>query len=698
MPLSLGTSVQFVKGVGPRWANTLARRGICTVEDLLYTLPFRYEDRSQLRPIQALLEGEAATVLAQIQELRWIRTRKGSVMLRLTAADGTGSLLCTWYNAAYLRDRVRSGQTVALFGRVGLDQGKRSMQQPELEILDAEASDSDALEDSLRLGRIVPVYEAIAGLSSGWLRRFIHRALAAVESIPETLPSAVRQQFALVSRGEALRQVHFPAPESSLAELQKARTPAHLALLFEELFFLQSGLELKRRRIRNLTAPRLAVDGAVRASLKRILPFHPTQDQKQVLREIAVDLGSGRPMRRLLQGDVGSGKTIVGLQAAAIAIENGYQVAWMAPTQILAEQHFLHARTRMPHYRVALVTAGARRRSDEPAPQLAIGTQALLQDSFPWSRLGLVVVDEQHRFGVLQRFQLMQRGGASVHLLVMTATPIPRTLALALYGDLETSVIHQAPPGAPPIVTRLVPAARSNDLYEFVRGQLRAGRQAFFVYPLVEESDVLDLKPALRMVEHLRRAYSEFTVGLLHGRLSPEEKTAVMEQFRSGQCQVLVATTVVEVGVDVPNATVMVIEHAERFGIAQLHQLRGRVGRPQPVPAPVGARRSCCFLLHGAECGDLAMRRLQAVAASRDGFALAETDLCLRGPGEFFGTRQSGQPVFTLADPLRDVELMERARDAAQNYIHRANGNELRLLVAQIQQRWQRRYGLIEVG
>ncbi|MGH9519234.1 MAG: ATP-dependent DNA helicase RecG [Terriglobales bacterium] len=704
MPLSLGTSVQYVKGVGPRWADTLARRGILTVEDLLYMLPFRYEDRSHLRPIQALLEGEAATVLAQVQHLHWIRTRKGQVMLRMTVSDGTGSLLCSWYNAAYLRERLQSGQTVALFGRLERDHGQRALLQPELEILDSTTGSTgqdggaDPLDDSLRLGRIVPVYEAIAGLSSGWLRRFIHRALAATEPIPDSLPLAVRQQFTLLSRADALQHVHFPPPGASLEALRNARTPAHVSLIFEELFYLQSGLELKRRRVRRVTAPRLVVDGSARESLKRILPFHPTQDQKQVLREIAADLGSGRPMRRLLQGDVGSGKTIVALQAAAIAMENGFQVALMAPTQILAEQHYLYARARMPHYRVALVTAASRPGRGQ-APQLAIGTQALLQDSFPWTRLGLVVVDEQHRFGVLQRFQLMQRGAAPVHLLVMTATPIPRTLGLALYGDLDTSAIRHGPPGAMPIVTRLVPEARAAELYEFVRRLLRGGRQAYFVYPLIEESEVLDLKPALRMFEQLRRVYAEFRVGILHGRLSQDEKSAVMDAFRAGKIQVLVATTVVEVGLDVPNATVMVIEHAERFGIAQLHQLRGRVGRPQPPgSAPPSAARSCCFLLHADDCGELAQRRLQAVAATRDGFALAEVDLRLRGPGEFFGTRQSGRPVFAVADPIRDLELMEQARTAARDYIEHANSHELRLLVAQIQQRWQRRYGLIEVG
>ncbi|HVB40390.1 MAG TPA: ATP-dependent DNA helicase RecG, partial [Terriglobales bacterium] len=701
--LRLTTEVQYLKGVGPRLGELFRSRGVATVEDLIALLPFRYEDRSQQRPIQALIEGETATVVAQVRTLTWRRTRQGMSLLELTAGDGTGTLVCIWYHADYLRDRFQSGQTLALFGRVEKEPGRGRLQlrQPEFEVLgDAEgraasvdASDASeaALGSSLKLGRIVPVYEAIGTLTAGRLRRLIHRALGELPaSFPEALPATLSQRLRLPRRREALEQVHFPAPGASLAELQQARSPGHVRLILEELFCLQAGLELKRRRIRRQPGPAMVINAAVRERLKRLLPFHPTAGQKNALREIGADLGSGRPMRRLLQGDVGSGKTIVALQAAVIAIENGYQVAWMAPTQILAEQHFLYARERLhgadDGYRVVLVTGATRRRARSAItaePQMAIGTQALLEGGFGFTRLGLVVVDEQHRFGVLQRFHLMHKGRKAApkdestheaaHVLVMTATPIPRTLALGLYGDLDTSTIREAPPGAPRIITRSVDAAgaRSDAVYKFVRERVRAGRQAYFIYPLIEESEALDLKPALLMFERLRQQFPELKVALLHGRLPSEEKQRVMQQFRSGAAQILVSTTVVEVGVDVPNATLMVIEHAERFGIAQLHQLRGRIGRPrEPARASGGGgdEPSYCFLLHGEPLSTTARARLQALTRSQDGFELAEADLKLRGPGEFFGTRQSGAPAFQVAEPLRDQALMELARDEARAF------------------------------
>ncbi|MGH9393369.1 MAG: helicase-related protein, partial [Terriglobales bacterium] len=379
-----------------------------------------------------------------------------------------------------------------------------------------------------------------------------------------------------------------------------------------------------------------------------------------------------------------------------------------APTQILAEQHCMFARERLAGYRVELVTSAQRRRGPAAAaaganagPQLAIGTQALLEGAMQFSRLGLVIVDEQHRFGVLQRFHLMHKRGAAAalapHLLVMTATPIPRTLALTLYGDLDTSLLRHSPPGGLPISTRVVPQARANAVYEFVRARVAGGRQAYFVYPIIEETSALDLKPAELMFERLRALFPEFRVGLLHGGLRAPQKQAVMASFRRGELQVLVATTVIEVGVDVPNATLMVIEHAERFGMAQLHQLRGRVGRPQPAPARP-SDRSYCFLLHGEPCGATARQRLQALARTRDGFELAELDLKLRGPGEFFGTRQSGMPMLSVAQPLRDQDLMETARQEARAYLDEADLDQQRLLIARIQQRWQRRYGLVEAG
>lgn len=708
--LRLDTEVKYLKGVGPRVGEMLAGRGLRTIEDLLYYLPFRYEDRSNVRRIADLQPGETATLLAQVQTCSMVRTRRGMHMLEMVVSDGTGRLSCTWYNADYLRDRFRSGQMLALYGKVELEFGQRYLRQPEFEVLESgvpPAGSATGLEDtidSLKLGRIVPVYEAIGKITSGRLRLFVARALRQLPAqLPEGLPADIRERLRFPTRRAAFEQAHFPGSEVPLSQLQEARSPGHIRLIFEELFYLQTGLELKRRKALRQQGPPMQVNTAIRDKLKAILPFHPTGDQKRVLREIVDDLCSGHPMRRLLQGDVGSGKTIVALEAAVIAIENGYQVAFMAPTQILAVQHYLNACDRLPGYPVHLVTgstaAGTRRRQQEALasnePQLAIGTQALIEGGFQFSNLGLVIVDEQHRFGVMQRLQLMQKGDRPAHVLVMTATPIPRTLALTLYGDLNVSIIRQAPPGRLPVVTRVVPPGRMDDLHDFVRKQVAEGRQAYFVYPLIEESEALDLKPALTAHEQLTQIFAGYRVGLLHGRMSDEEKNAIMKAFKANEIQILVSTTVIEVGMDVPNATVMVIEHAERFGIAQLHQLRGRVGRPQK-----GGKggRSYCLLVQGTDATETARRRLDALVETSDGFKLADLDLKLRGPGEFFGTKQSGMPTFTLADPIRDEEIMELARSEARGFLERAPAEEQRALVRYIQQRWQRRYGLVEVG
>jgi len=540
-------------------------------------------------------------------------------------------------------------------------------------------------------------------MGSGRIRALVARALEQLPAdgpgaLEDPLPASLRQRLGLLDRRAALEAAHFPAPGASPADLLAARTPAHVRLIFEELFYIQTGLELKRRRAQRQAGLKLEVHAALREKLKRMLPFHPTGDQKRALKEIVEDLRSGHPMRRLLHGDVGSGKTIVAFEAAVVAMENGYQVALMAPTQILAAQHFFQAKERLPQYDVRLITGGSgRRRLPVPAagPCLAIGTHALLEGKHALQRLGLVIVDEQHRFGVMQRFHLMQKGEAPAHLLVMTATPIPRTLALSLYGDLDVSLIRELPPGRLPITTRVVPEARRRDLYEYVRKQVRAGRQAYFVYPVIEEAETHELKPAIQMAAVLRTVFPEFRVGLLHGRLEDDEKSATMLAFQNNEIQVLVATTVIEVGVDVPNANVMVIEQAERFGLAQLHQLRGRVGRPRRDGRAI---RSACFLVPGPEVSDVAQRRLEAVEQTEDGFELAELDLKLRGPGEFFGTRQSGVPVFDIAQPLRDQEIMEQARAEARLFLDSAPLAEQRRLVQYIQQRRQRRYGLVEVG
>ncbi|MGH9466265.1 MAG: ATP-dependent DNA helicase RecG, partial [Terriglobales bacterium] len=652
--------------------------------------------------VRELREGEAAVIVAQVHSFAFHSTRAGMTRLEMLVGDGTGMLRCSWFHAEYLRERFQSGQTLALYGKLVREQGRLVLHQPEFEIL-AAGAERDEL-GSLKLGRIVPVYEAIASLGSGRLRRLIHTALAALpREWGEPLPAAVVSMGGWPERRAALEQVHFPANETPLEDLQQARTPAHQRLIFEELFFLQAGLELKRRKLQRQAGAPMEVNEGIREQVKRVLPFHPTAGQKQALADIAADLCSGHPMRRLLQGDVGSGKTIVALEAAVIAMANGYQVALMAPTQILAEQHYLYARERLPGCGIRLISGaqkGKKQAAGAAPPQLVIGTQALLEGGFRFERLGLVIVDEQHRFGVLQRFELMHKdrsGDWQAHVLVMTATPIPRSLALTLYGDLDASTIRELPPGARPIRTRVVAGARADEVYDFVARRLETGRQAYFVYPAIEESEALELKPALAMFEHLQGRYPRLRLALLHGRMKREEKQAVMSAFRNGEVQALVATTVIEVGLDVPNATLMVVEQAERFGIAQLHQLRGRIGRPQAKESGRG-EEALCVLLHGADATSAAHERLRALARTQDGFALAELDLKLRGPGEFFGTRQSGLPAFRVAEPVRDRALMETARRAAREFLDQAGAEEQRRLVAEIQQRWQRRYGLIEAG
>ena len=591
------------------------------------------------------------------------------------------------------------------------------------------------------MGRITPIYESLGGTKLGprWVRRLLYSLLGELRGhIPETLPAAILDRLGMPSRDMSLQQVHFPDSAASLAQLQSARTPAHRRLIFEELFFLELGLEIKRRKAKERAGIAFAPNEQVRAALREVLPFHPTAAQKRALGEIVEDMKQPSPMRRLLQGDVGSGKTIVALQAMLIAIENGFQAALMAPTEILATQHYLGARKLLERatrdYRVTLLTGSldlhhkraARGRIARGEADLIIGTHALIEEKVEFDRLGLVVVDEQHRFGVMQRFRLMKKPGeGEPDVLVMTATPIPRTLALSLYGDLDLSVLDELPPGRTPIVTRRGTDERAGEVWTFVRKQVAAGRQAYIVYPVIEgpndDQPELDfpateeppakpgkrgaktpslferpsLKAATQMYEELRDgALAGLRLGLLHGRLSADDKEIVMRRFQRGELDVLVSTTVIEVGVDVPNATVMVIEHAERFGLAQMHQLRGRVGR--------GSAKSYCILMTGGRVSPEAEQRLDAMVRTQDGFELAELDLQLRGPGEFFGTRQAGLPDFRVANLVRDRELLELAKREAAAFVAsggaEATEAERAVVAARLKQAWQRRYGLVEAG
>lgn len=788
--LELSTPIKFVKRVGERVAEALAKRGVETVEDLLYHLPFRYEDRLNPVPIRALKAGAMASIIGEVRGSVLLRTRSMPIF-EMTVGQGLDTVKCMWFHGSYLKDRFKAGEMVALYGKLEASRstmGKFKMIQPQFEILPA-ADSAEAEFVSLEVGRIVPVYEFLGGttawgakLTSRWLRRVVWGLLdelasqQAVEStvqrvssaVPETLPLAMCDRLGLPGRLEALRAVHFPEAGTPMTELMSASTSAHKRLIFEELFYLELGLELKRRRLREREGTAFTTDEGVRKALKQILPFHPTSAQKRVLAEIAADMRKTQPMRRLLQGDVGSGKTIVAMQAALVAIENGYQAALMAPTEILATQHYLSARKLLgdaisprtgKSYRVTLLTGSldeaakreARGRIYRGETELAIGTHALIEEKVDFNNLGLVIVDEQHRFGVQQRFRLMKKPGADGRssepdVLVMTATPIPRTLALTLYGDLETSVIDELPPGRTPVVTRRTTEERAEDVWSFVKKLVAAGQQAYIVYPVIEgardDQPELDFaldeeqeaastgkkadasaslragrddklskrqkkkvtaeklfapKKALRaatdMYEDLRAgALTGLRLGLLHGRLSPDDKEVVMRRFQRGEIDVLIATTVIEVGVDVPNASVMVIEHAERFGLAQMHQLRGRVGR--------GAAKSYCILMTGGQVSEQAEARLDAMVATQNGFELAELDLEQRGPGEFFGTRQAGMPEFRVANLLRDRAVLELAKAEAARFVQQPDPaitrEEREAVWARLKQQWQRRYGLVE--
>jgi ATP-dependent DNA helicase RecG len=732
--LELTTPVQYVKGIGPKLAEILATKGIATVGDLLNYLPFRYEDRLNPRGIAELRAGEMATVIGEVRNSGLFRTRRMPIF-QLTVGQGRSRLKCLWFNATYLQDKFKPGHLIALYGKVEQDSRSGELQiiQPQFEMLGDASGDGadDKAASSLEVGRIVPIYESAGQgrVTARWFRRVIRTALDDLTpDLPETIPAAVRERLALVSPREALWKVHWPEAGESFEALQSSRTPAHIRLIFEELFFTELGLELKRRQQKAQTGIAFQLDERVRQAIKKILPFHPTAAQKRVLKEIADDMQQPHPMRRLLQGDVGSGKTIIGFQAAIIAIENGYQVALMAPTEILAQQHYFSARKILENagYRIVLLTGSLesdrkreiRRHIAQGNAQLIIGTHALLEEKVEFAKPGLVIVDEQHRFGVLQRLKLMKKSGdgsegrgkavlagadadttdkglVEPDVLVMTATPIPRTLALTLYGDLDLSVLDELPPGRTPIVTRRITDDRSIEVWDFVRKQAAKGHQVYVVYPVIAENEESELKAAIKMYRELSgKIFADLKVGLLHGRLDSDLKDQVMRMFQKGELQILVATTVIEVGVDVPNATVMVIEHAERFGLAQLHQLRGRIGR--------GAAKSFCILMTGGKVTEEGERRLDAMVRTNDGFQIAELDLELRGPGEFFGTRQAGMPNFRVANLIRDRQLLELAKREAAAVMAGPNSEvtqvEISRALVAMRTRWQHTYGLVEVG
>ena len=679
----------------------LQSKGLETVEDLINYFPFRYEDRSNLKTIAQLAPGELATVIAEVRSAKLTGLRRRA--LGLFEAEFTDAsraiILCKWFHGAYLADRLVPGTRVALFGKIEFDnyRGELQMMHPETEIL---SSDEDDAELALHTGRIVPVYESAGKVNARQIRVMTHRILQEIGGIEDHLPDNIRTFLKFPTRIEAIRAAHFPPAGTPIRMLNDFRSPAQFRLIFEEFLWLECGLEIKRQKGRALPGIQFQLTDRVREQIKKLLPFKPTGAQKRVLKEIAEDMSHPSPMNRLLQGDVGSGKTIVGAEAAVIALENGYQVSILAPTEILAAQHYLSLKPLLAKvgYVAALLTGSNTAREKAKLKEMlrngmirvAIGTHALIEKDVEFENLGLVIIDEQHRFGVMQRFQLVQKG-VTPDVLVMTATPIPRTLAMTVYGDLDVSVIDELPPGRMKILTKHYTADQIEIAYSALRREIDAGHQAYVVYPVIEESETQAMKAAQQMFEHLSQdVFPDVPVGLLHGRLGSAEKEAAMEAFKSGRTKILVSTTVIEVGVDVPNATVMVIEQAERFGLSQLHQLRGRVGR--------GAHQSYCMLVT-EKLNDTGKERIRALVESQDGFVIAETDLKLRGPGEFFGTKQSGLPSLQIANILRDPDILTAAKHEARAFVeHPPSPEAFAAAVEYIKGHWQRRYGLVQVG
>jgi ATP-dependent DNA helicase RecG len=695
----LATPLQFVKGIGPQRAKLLANLGLHTVEDALYYLPTRHEDRSQLTPLRNLKPNDVTTVSGTIRAISPPPRGRPRMPLSVLLSDGTGFLTCVWFGQAYLERQLRRGQRLIVHGKAQrYRSGPLQMQVKDFEIVEDEGGDGVAEpgDETLHTGRLVPVYGLTRGLTARPMRRLMKRLVDGyVDGLDDPLPDALRARHHLELLSVALRAGHFPKTDADY-------TSARRRLVYDEFLLLQLGLAIRRHR--QGREPGLAMNppGALARRLLAALPFALTPAQERVWREIRMDMAAPYPMNRLLQGDVGSGKTVVAALAILTAVESGYQTALMAPTEILAEQHFMTLTQLLEPLavEVALLTNAVKGKARERVQAgtadgtiaCVVGTHALVQGGVRFRRLGLAVVDEQHRFGVNQRATL-RRKGESPDVLVMTATPIPRTLALTLYGDLEVSVIDELPPGRKPVVTKARTESARRQIYGFLREQVSEGRQVYVVYPLVEESEAIDLRAATEMADRLQReVFADLRVGLLHGRMAFAEKDRVMREFKAGALHILVSTTVIEVGIDVPNASVMLIEHAERFGLSQLHQLRGRVGR--------GPWKSYCILLSGAASED-ARRRLDAMTATGDGFKIAEADLALRGPGDFFGTRQSGLPEFRVADLLRDAAALEAARRDAVALIRddpQLVAPEHRALRAALLQRWRGKLDLAGIG
>jgi ATP-dependent DNA helicase RecG len=696
------TPIQYVKGVGPKLAKLFEKKGILTVEDALYFLPRCYEDRSNLKKISELKAGRKETGLGEIllSGVAFYQNRKKRVF-EAVVGDGSGTITLKWFhgNERYLRERFKKGRQLIFSGEIRWFNYQREIHHPDVEIVDG-----DMEKDYLNFKRIVPIYSETEGLYQRTLRRLMKTILDGyADELSSPIPLEMVERQDLIDFSEAFRRVHFPPEGESIDALNLQRSDGHRRIIFDEFFFLELGMALKKRGVSLETGISFKAEGHLSQKLLRQLSFQLTRAQEKVLAEIKEDLAKPHPMNRLIQGDVGSGKTVVALLTCLDVIECGYQAAIMAPTEVLTEQHFLNLRRWVEPLgvKVALLTSSIRSSERENLYQrirngdiqLVIGTHAVIQEAVEFKRLGLAIIDEQHKFGVVQR-GLLKKKGENPDILVMTATPIPRTLAMTIYGDLDISLIDEMPPGRMPVETKVYPEPARAKVYHVVEEEVKKGRQAFVVYPLVEESEKLDLKDATRMAEHLQKeVFPEFRIGLLHGRMKSDEKEAIMMEVKGGRIQILVATTVIEVGIDIPNASVMVVEHAERFGLSQLHQLRGRIGR--------GRYPSKCILLAQYRSSEEAKVRLRAMEKTTDGFKIAEEDLTLRGPGEFFGIRQSGLPDFRVAHIIRDTAILIEARKEAfrlvqedPELVHPSHAGLRDILI----KRWKGRMELATIG
>ena len=649
--------VRFIKGVGPKKAQAFACRGVFNIEDLLYYFPRRYEDRTKFSLISGLEEGMEQTIKVNVlvcgQRKSW--RRRSFSITEAIVEDSSSRLSCVWFNQPYLKQYLKPGVGLILYGKVERYAGKLQMTNPEFEVVSEEA------DESLNIGRIVPVYPAVAGLGQRSLRRMIKESLDKyVSQLEDFLPYDLRSRNNLLNLSESLANIHFP-------ETELRQKDAYTRLAFEEFFIFQ--LPLAIRKFKKKDSPGIAhkADAKLASEFIKSLPFELTDSQKQVVKEIIEDMASPQPMQRLLQGDVGSGKTVVATIAGMIAIGGGYQVAFMVPTEILAQQHYEKIKLQChkvtgEKIEIALLTGSLTAKDKENILKriksgeidLVIGTHALLEGNVEFKSLGLVVIDEQHRFGVAQRAKLPQKA-KHPDVLIMTATPIPRTLAITLYADLDVSAITQMPAGRKPIKTEWITSFKREWLYGFIRKTVSQGKQAYVVYPIIEESFALDLLSAKKMyAEFQENIFKGFSVGLIHGKLKQKEQNRIMSEFKSGKLQILIATTVLEVGIDVANATLMVIEEAHRFGLSQLHQLRGRVGRSE--------LESFCVVISDAAGAD-AKARLAGLVKYTDGFKIAEQDLKIRGPGEYFGTRQHGLTGLRIGNPLAQMQLLKKAKE-----------------------------------